>query len=331
MNKLIREQFPPIGAKHRTDLSTPLALTAVRCCICETNCEEPLAVGEDFEYRTSPDTFLAVRCKSCGLVYLNPRPSLSDLDQIYPPDYHAYQFSKESFGFVYKVRRRLEAKRLLGYCKGLGKDAKILDVGAGDGFHLDLLRKFGDQTWQLEGIEPSTRAVESARQKGLQIHQGTVESLDLPLGSYDIAFMIATIEHVDDPVGVLSAVRSLLKPGGRIVIVTDNTDTLDFSISKSRSWGGYHFPRHWNLFNPSTMRSLARKTGMDVVEMGTIVSPVNWVYSIRNALVDKGAPRWLYEQFSLNSPITLGIFTLFDLVNQWFGHGALMLVVLRKD
>lgn len=34
----------------------------------------------------------------------------------------------------------------------------------------------------------------------------------------------------------------------------------------------------------------------------TIVSPVNWVYSIRNWLGDEGASRWLVNQFSLNLP-----------------------------
>jgi SAM-dependent methyltransferase len=330
MGKLIQKKFSPIGAPHRDGFSKPLQLEHVRCCICGTNCEKPLAVGEDFEYRTSPDTFMAVQCDSCRLVYLNPRPSLADLDQIYPPDYHAYEFSADSFGFVYQVRQRLEAKRLLGYCKGLRPGAKIIDVGAGDGFHLELLRKFGHQSWVLEGIEPSQKAALAAQQKGLTIHQGTVQDLDLLAGTYDLALMIATIEHVDDPAAVLAAVRTLLKPGGKVVMITDNTDTWDFALSKSRHWGGYHFPRHWNLFNRKTMRSLARKVDMEVVELGTIVSPVNWVYSIRNALVDMGAPRWLYEQFSLKSTLSLGVFTIFDMINQAFGKGALLRVILQR-
>jgi 2-polyprenyl-3-methyl-5-hydroxy-6-metoxy-1,4-benzoquinol methylase len=330
MNQPAQKKFPPVGAKHRPNFSKPLSLSHVRCCICDTNCEIPLAVGEDFEYRTSPDTFLAVQCKRCSLVYLNPRPTLGDLDQIYPPNYHAYEFSQESFGFVYRVRQRLEAKRLLSYCKGLRSGAKIVDIGAGDGFHLELLQKFGDRSWQLEGVEPSERAVLAARNKGLQVHQGTVQEVNLAQGSYDLALMIATIEHVDDPAAVLRSVRSLLKPGGRIVIITDNTDTLDFKLSKARHWGGYHFPRHWNLFNRNTMRNLARKIDLEIVELDTIVSPVNWVYSIRNALVDGGAPRWIYEQFSLSSPITLGIFTIFDIINQKFGKGALLRVTLQR-
>lgn len=318
------------GAVCRPGGDRPLNLIAVNCCICGDDNSEPVAVGEDFEYRTSPDTFLMVRCTQCGLVYLNPRPGIEELTRIYPPDYHAYDFSEEQFGFVYKVRRKLEAQRLLSCCQKLPENARIIDVGCGDGFHLSLLRQFGKPSWQLEGIDPSDLAAAAAQRAGLTIHQGTIQSLDLPKASYDLAFMIATLEHVDDPVQVLEAVRSLLRPGGHVVIVTDNTDTLDFRLFQQRHWGGYHFPRHWNLFNSLTLRRLAQKVDLEVAQLTTILSPVNGVYSLHNALVDWGAPLWLIRQFTLKSTLALGIFTLFDLLHQRLGHGALLRVTFRR-
>lgn len=318
------------GAPCRPGGEKPLNMVPVNCCVCGVDNADPVAVGEDFEYRTSPDTFLAMQCRQCGLVYLNPRPAMDELSRIYPPDYHAYDFSEEQFGFVYKVRRKLEANRLLACCKGLGEDARIIDVGCGDGFHLGLLREFGRPGWTLEGVDPSDLAVIAGKRAGLKIHRGTVQELDLPKNSYDLALMIATIEHVDNPSQVLEEVRSLLRPGGRVVIVTDNTNTLDFHLFKKRTWGGYHFPRHWNLFNPKNIRRLAHRVDMEVETLTTIVSPVNWVYSIRNTLVDWNAPRWLVELFSLKSTLALGVFTIFDMVNQVLGHGALMRIILKK-
>ena len=69
---------------------------------------------------------------------------------------------------------------------------------------------------------------------------------------------------------------------------------------------------------------------MKVEALSTIVSPVNWVYSVRNFLDDWGAPHWLVNRFSLNSPVSLAIFTLFDMVHQKLGHGALLRVVLQR-
>jgi SAM-dependent methyltransferase len=302
----------------------------VRCCICGVDDADPIAVGEDFEYRTSPDSFLAVRCRRCGLVYLNPRPDNCELDRIYPIDYHAFNFSEGQFGFVYKVRRRLEAKRLLSCCRALGPEARILDIGCGDGFHLDLLREYGRPGWTLEGVDASERAVRAARDRGIPVHQGAVQDLVLPENRTDLALMIATIEHVDDPPGVLSAVRRLLKPGGRVVVVTDNADSPDAALFRGRHWGGYHFPRHWNLFTPSTLRELARASGLEVESIVHVASPVNWVYSLRNRLVDRGAPKWLIERFSLRTPFSLGVFTLLDALLSKIGKGCLLRATFRK-
>ena len=69
------------GALHRPGQSKPLTLTNQACCLCDVEDAEPLAVGEDFEYRTSPDTFVALRCRRCELIYLSPRPAVNDLDR----------------------------------------------------------------------------------------------------------------------------------------------------------------------------------------------------------------------------------------------------------
>jgi SAM-dependent methyltransferase len=146
----------------------------------------------------------------------------------------------------------------------------------------------------------------------------------------DLALMIQTIEHVEDPAGVLEATLKLLKPGGRLMIVTDNTRSPDFQVFKSRHWGGYHFPRHWNLFNRAALGKLAKRVGYDIEEIATIVSPVNWVYSVRNVLDDLGAPRRVVGWFSLESTFSLGFFTVFDSVNQLAGRGALLRAMLRR-
>jgi SAM-dependent methyltransferase len=277
----------------------PLELAYQACSLCGVEDGAPIAVGEDFEYHTSRDSFVAMRCDRCELVYLNPRPTVGELDRIYPPTYHAFQFSAENFGLAHRVRSRLEARRLLSYCKHLGDSARILDIGCGDGFHLRLLKQFGRPGWQLEGVDASDRAVMAVRNAGLNVHLGTLESADLAPNGYDLVLLIATIEHVQNPPAVLRAAARLLRPGGRAVIITDNTATLDFRLFGGRHWGGYHFP-------------------------------VNWVYSIRNRLVDRRAPRWLVERFSLKAPVALGVFTMLDGALQLFHRGALLKLIAEK-
>ena len=310
--------------------SAPLLLEPTRCCLCDVEDVEPIGSGEDFEYHTSPDTFRAVRCRQCGLLFLDPRPAQAELSRIYPDSYHAFDFSADRFGLVYQVRRRLEAHRLLSWCRDLPEDAHILDVGCGDGFHLELLQAFGRPDWRLFGAEPDPRAAEMARQRGLEVFAGRIEDAPFPEASFDLAILIQTVEHVDDPPAVLRRIRNLLAPGGRLVIVTDNADTLDAHLFGGRHWGGYHFPRHWNLFDRRTLRTLAEKVGLQVVDLSTQVSPVNWVYSIRNALVDWHAPQVLVDRFSLDAPGALAAFTVLDGINQLAGRGALLRAILER-
>ncbi len=300
------------------------------CCICGTRDSEPVGVGPDFEYRTSPDSFLSVECIHCGVIYLDPRPAASEFDRIYPDDYHAFRFTEAEFGIVYSVRRRLEARRLLRAFRDLPASAAVIDVGCGDGFHLDVLRQYGPPGWKLVGVDLDPRAVSAARRRHLDVHEGRLEDLDLPEESFDAALLIQTVEHLADPAEFLHGVRRVLVPGGRILVVTDNTGSLDFRIAKRRHWGGYHFPRHWYLHNVHSLALLSARAGLEVEEIGTMMSPVNWVYSVRNALDDWRAPRSLVNRFSLEAPLALAAGTAFDSMHQLAGRGALLRAILRR-
>ncbi len=307
-----------------------MQLEPALCTNCGVDDCIPVAVGEDFEYATTDLDFMAVKCRRCSLVYLNPRPDSQSIADAYPSHYHAFQFKKKGFGFIYQVRERLEAKRLMKWCRHLPENARVLDFGCGDGFHIDILKRYGKRTWNVEGIDCDPRAVAGGKLRGLTIHQGWIEEVPLPENEYDFILMIMTIEHLSDPAQSLQKVCSLLRPGGRVVIVTDNTHSPDFWIFGNRHWGGYHFPRHLYLFDRKNLDLICRKSGLTTISIKTAVSPVNWTYSIRNWIQDWKGPKWLSEFFSLESPIALAAFTLLDIPLNWFGLGAILHAVAER-
>ena len=251
-----------------------LALSHVACCVCGAEDCVPVGIGEDFEYRTSPDTFIAMRCRSCGLIYLDPRPAPTELPRIYPPNYHAFDFSPERFGFVYRVRRWLEARRALQWCRGLTANAADPRCRMRRRFPSPAparLRPARMDARRRRRQRPRRRRRPAARASPSITAPSSGSSC--PPASYDLVLLIATIEHVDDPAGVLRAVRRLLKPGGRAVIVTDNTATLDFAVFGGRHWGGYHFPRHFNLFNRATLERLGAIAALEVESVETVDEP----------------------------------------------------------
>ena len=112
---------------------------------------------------------------------------------------------------------------------------------------------------------------------------------------------------------MLAGIRRLLKPGGRLLVITDNTGSPDFRLFKRRHWGGYHFPRHCNLFDQVSCDGWLRahRAG-EVDELATMISPVNWVYSMRNTLDDWGAPRGSSSSSASSRRRRWPLFTAFD-------------------
>ncbi len=174
-----------------------------------------------------------------------------------------------------------------------------------------------------------TRAAGAAKKNGIDVLEGSIR--DIPKSDvYDLAFLIMTIEHLSDPLTTLRDIAEHLHPGGRLVVVTDNTRSPDFFLFGGRHWGGYHFPRHTYLFNKDNLKSIAELAGLRPKAIKTSFSPVNWVYSLRNWISDWHGPHWLVARFSLNSPVSLSVFTMFDILLSLVGRGAILHAVLIR-
>lgn len=297
------------------------------CCVCDQRDAEPVGVGEDFELRTSPDTFLVMQCKRCGVVYLDRRPAPAERSVIYPEGCRGTDGGSDA-GLVARIRNRRDARRLLSACRDLPSHAAILIVGCGDGLPIQPLRDFGAPTWQLEGIDTDPRAAEAGPRAG--IHCDPIDACGLQANHYDLAILLQTIQQVENPRRLLEQIRALLRPGGRLMLVTSNTGTLDFRLFKGSHWGGYHFPRRWYLFDRAALIRLAIAAGFAVDSVTTIASPDDWIASVRNALDDWQAPSWLQRRFTRSSPAAFVFFTALDTLHQWAGRGAQLRAMLRK-
>ncbi len=137
---------------------------------------------------------------------------------------------------------------------------RLLDVGCGDGQIVEFMQRLG---WQAEGVDFDPPAVEIAKGKGLRVHVGTLPAQAYVENSFDAIVLSHFIEHVPDPAALLCECRRILRPGGRLIILTPNVSSWGHR-KFGRAWFALDPPRHLHLFTPVALRALVERSGLQV-------------------------------------------------------------------
>ncbi len=231
----------------------------IACNLCGGDDYQILFDGRD---RTlgGTETFQSVRCRKCGLIYLNPRPTLSEIDQYYPPQYEPFTRYDQPLSWFGRLGYRVSMNKKYRIAVRGIKPGKLLDVGCGNGDFLGWIKNHG---WEVYGLDPSPVAVEAARKRGLEIFRGQLFDAPYLPASFDVITMWDVLEHVHDPLANLKRVAKLLKPGGRFTVTLPNPDGLDFRLF-GRLWTGLDVPRHLYVYSRKPLIALLEKAGLTV-------------------------------------------------------------------
>jgi 2-polyprenyl-3-methyl-5-hydroxy-6-metoxy-1,4-benzoquinol methylase len=187
-----------------------------------------------------------------------------------PPVHEAEYFDREYFQLhPGKVRYLDYLVRLLGRHGVAG--GRVLDVGAGYGFFLAALEKAG---YEAHGVEISHHAVEQARRRtrGQVAEQGAEQPLPFPDDEFDAVTLLDVIEHLKNYKATLESCRRVLKPGGKLFVITLNGHSLARPLLGKR-WAWYQDPTHVHMFTPRMLREGLEDAGL-VVE--TLITESNF-------------------------------------------------------
>jgi len=263
------------------------------CNNCGSEKRTLVTVGREHEYdNTTDDVFNVVRCSDCRLVYLNPRPDVSELATIYPANYYAYaieenydESQKQNFYYKYRYSKILAGlEYVLSFCKG--DKLKVLDIGCADGHILNWFRKVRTHDVETYGVDLNEDAIRKARSQGHTVYAGRFEDVEIPEGQFDFVWASHVIEHVPDPKAFTEKVYRLLKPGGIFWFWTPNIESLDARIFRNKHWGAYHFPRHWVFYDQRSVAKLAEITGFELVKIVYEPNAIFWVWTFHSMLKD---------------------------------------------
>ena len=163
----------------------------------------------------------------------------------------------------------LEAKIILE--RHIGFNLKsLLDIGCGYGTFIDFMDKHG---WEVQGLEPSNVAYNLAKQKGLNVFNGTLEDFcNINYKKYSCINLNNVLEHLENPVNVLRVCKNMLNDDGIIRIkVPNDFNQLQFIANKkvkNKNWW-IAYPDHINYFTFSSLGKILKDLDFKIIHKST--------------------------------------------------------------
>lgn len=225
---------------------------------------------QDWSFYCAPGKWKYWDCAMCETLYLSPRPTEQSIYKAYASYYthglnkktllqkSEIRFKNESFShwFNINISPRFNLPKWLGFLLEPLKNiifqpfeleqlvrlprGKLLDVGCGNGYMLQLAKGLG---WDVTGLEVDPNAVKAAREQGLNVIEGDYRKLELFLDRYDCIICSHVLEHVHQPLLLMELLVKSIKPQGVLLLSLPNAKS-HVRTSFAESWRGIEAPRH---------------------------------------------------------------------------------------
>lgn len=237
---------------------------------------------------TSHDLWNWFQCssKECACLYLNPRPNLESIHLAYQ-NYYTYSDSKQTLrgedsdsqapnstsssnsiqtpSSWKEILRRLyqmllDLTPLAGWrslTENLGIEdevpGRLLEIGCGSADRLKLMQNKG---WTVLGqdIDPNA-CIKAEKKHGLTVYNQPVSELPIEKSSMDVVVLSHVIEHLHEPKKMVEQALQLVKPGGKLILITPNAQSMTRKIF-GRYWYPLEHPRHLILYNSVNIQTL---------------------------------------------------------------------------
>ena len=293
MYKLIKLYFSKFN-KKQTDLINPLKIKNF-CYFCSSECIVEINHEKSNHEISSVEAYnctslmhknkpQVVNCLVCDLSFVPESSYPKNIENIYSEvEDYSYLENRDS-------RYKTFQNSLDKISSHFSEKGNLLEVGSYCGFFLDVFqKKFSN--WNYIGVEPSKWASEYARKKlKINTKTGTLEGNIKNLSSdYDAVVAWDVLEHLNDPLGFLNNVNSVLKKDGILCFSTLDIDNW-FPNLLGKNWP-WLMEMHLFYYDSFTTEKLLNKAGFKIIEFEKYVHYVSTKYLFRKFIAI--LPNWL--------------------------------------
>ncbi len=218
--------------------------------------------SEKFSDYDSENGYKLVKCNSCGLLLVNPRPAEEDISKAKVRGVHEGKNTIETTG-RYMIRKK---KRFIKILKDFypnqelqKKDSSWLDIGCGYGELIEALGHVSNNKVKSTGTELNEIKVASAKKRGLNVDLTDLNDIH---EKFDSLSLFNVWSHLPDPVQFISGLKRFLKPGGEILIETGHTSHLE----PKHQLVPYYLPDHLSFANKDIVENVLQNVGFEIVK-----------------------------------------------------------------
>jgi len=235
------------------------------CPICDENPESSRVVfiKDGFHYR---------KCCKCNVVYVSPILKGGILEEMYRESDYARSWMEVLINPVEQQFNKPKFERGIKDIEEiLQRKGKILDVGCAVGQFLAVCESFG---WKATGIELNDEERAYCNNIGLKVLGEPLEDGLFPNESFDAVTMWEVLEHVSFPRQILQCIHKILKPGGVLLIVVPNVDSLAAQILQGKC-NMFLGMSHITMFNDKTLTKLLEDERYEISHRSTLISEIS--------------------------------------------------------
>lgn len=101
--------------------------------------------------------------------------------------------------------------------------------------------------------------------------------------NFEKIFLFYSLEYIQDPLNFLVKLKSILSPGGEIVIYTPNKNDHINSLINIKEYKNFFYEENSiNYFSPKSMKNLCKKISkkykIDLVQGYSVINFINWYF-----------------------------------------------------
>ncbi len=210
-----------------------------------------------------------MKCSHCGFGFASP---------FVAGDADFYNLANSDVSYPtakWEFRRTIEALK-----QAPRADPTVLEVGAGDGFFLDMLGAVPVEPRNITAVEYNTKSIRNLESRGYRTIASDIREarFDEHQSAFDFIFLFQVVEHMDELDKLFGRFRHLLKPGGSVFIAVPNPRRIEYQESHDSVLDMP--PNHVGRWTPRAFAELSARQGLRVVT--TEIEPMDWAEFLKH-------------------------------------------------